>query len=178
MKTKEEFLKVLRDRFNANRHRHEGITWEDVLSKLESNDKALESLYKMEETGGEPDVVLLDNGIITFYDCAPETPMGRRSLCYDQAAHESRRKNKPEGSALGMAEEMGVEILDEEEYARVQAVVPMDQKTSSWLKTSDSVRQLGGALFGDRRYDRVFIYHNGAESYYSARGFRAKLKLE
>lgn len=178
MKTKEEFLKVLRDRFDANRHRHEGITWEDVLAKLESNDKARESLYKMEETGGEPDVVLLDNGIITFYDCAPETPMGRRSLCYDQAAHESRRKNKPEGSALGMAEEMGVEILDEEEYARVQAVVPMDQKTSSWLKTSDSVRQLGGALFGDRRYDRVFIYHNGAESYYSARGFRAKLKLE
>lgn len=178
MKTKEEFLKVLRDRFDANRHRHEGITWEDVLAKLESNDKARESLYKMEETGGEPDVVLLDNGIITFYDCAPETPMGRRSLCYDQAAHESRRKNKPEGSALGMAEEMGVEILDEEEYARVQAVVPMDQKTSSWLKTSDSVRQLGGALFGDRRYDRVFIYHNGAESYYSVRGFRAKLKLE
>lgn len=178
MKTKEEFLKVLRDRFDANRHRHEGITWEDVLAKLESNDKARESLYKMEETGGEPDVVLLDNGIITFYDCAPETPMGRRSLCYDQAAHESRRKNKPEGSALGMAQEMGVEILDEEEYARVQAVVPMDQKTSSWLKTSDSVRQLGGALFGDRRYDRVFIYHNGAESYYSARGFRAKLKLE
>lgn len=178
MKDKTGFLKVLQERFNANMHRHEGLTWEEVEAKLAGNTKALESLYKMEETGGEPDVVLLDEGVITFYDCAPETPLGRRSLCYDQTALEARKKNKPEGSALGMAEEMGVHVLDEAEYARVQAVFPFDQKTSSWITTPEPIRELGGALFGDRRYNRVFIYHNGAESYYAARGFRAKLELD
>lgn len=155
-----------------------GLSWEEVLEKLEVNLDALESLSKMEESGGEPDVVSLDEDVIAFYDCASETPLGRRSLCYDQAALDSRKKNKPEGSAMGMAEEMGVEMLDETEYARVQAVVPFDQKTSSWIASPDSIRKLGGALFGDRRYDRVFTYHNGAEYYYSARGFRAKLKLK
>lgn len=178
MQNKTEFLELLKTRFHENMNRHEGLAWEEVLVKLEDNPKALASLYKMEETGGEPDVVSLDEEAITFYDCAPESPSGRRSLCYDQAALESRKKNKPNGSALGMAEDMGVEVLDESEYARVQAVVPFDLKTSSWLASPDSVRILGGALFGDRRYERVFTYHNGAESYYASRGFRAKLELK
>lgn len=177
MEAKAEFLNVLRERFNANMNRHKDLTWDEVLKRLQANPKALEALYKMEETGGEPDVVLIVEGAIAFYDCAPESPLGRRSLCYDEAALASRKKNKPEGSAMGMAEEMGIEMLDEAEYAKVQAVFPFDQKTSSWIASPDAIRELGGALFGDRRYDRVFIYHNGAESYYSGRGFRAKLEI-
>lgn len=178
MKNKAEFLAVLERRFHDNMNRHEDLAWDEVLARLEGKEKAFESLYKMEESGGEPDVVYFGDGIITFYDCAPESPVGRRSLCYDRAAHASRKKNKPEGSALGMAEDMGVEVLDEAEYARIQAVFPFDQKTSSWIATPKDIRELGGALFGDRRYERVFTYHNGAESYYAGRGFRAKLELE
>lgn len=175
----EVFIEKLKVRFEENRQRHPDISWLGVQQKLEKPEAAakLWSLWRMEETGGEPDVVLYDQerDEIHFYDCAKESPKERRSLCYDQEALESRKKFKPKTSAIAMAEAMGVELLNEQEYRRLQELNPVDTKTSSWLNTPEDVRKLGGAIFGDYRFGRVFIYHNGAESYYGARGFRAKL---
>ena len=169
-------LETLKARFEKNAQRHPKLAWAKVQAKLEGNSAALAALSEMERTGGEPDVVLLD-GEITFVDCSTETPKDRRSLCYDAAALAARKENKPKGSAMAMAAEWGVELLTEEEYAQLQQVGAFDLKTSSWLKTPEAVRKLGGALFGDRRYDRVFTYHNGADSYYAARAFRCVLRF-
>ena len=159
--------------------RHAGLTWADVQARLAAHPQKLWSLNEMERTGGEPDVVGQDTetGEVLFYDCAAESPEGRRALCYDQAALEARKKNKPAGSAMGMAADMGVELLTEAEYRALQNLGEFDLKTSSWVLTPPKVRDLGGALFCDRRFDTVFVYHNGAESYYSARGFRASLRV-
>lgn len=159
--------------------RHKGIAWADVQARLEAHPAALWSLDEMETTGGEPDVVGYDKktGEYTFYDCSAETPKGRRSLCYDREALDSRKEHKPANSALDMAEEMGIEILTEEEYRALQALGEFDLKTSSWIKTPAPIRKLKGALFCDRRYDHVFVYHNGAESYYAARGFRGLVRV-
>ena len=175
----EEILRVLEDRFAKNMNRHQGLEWEKIKANLENNRDKLWSLYQMERTGGEPDVVSYDpqTDEYLFYDCSQESPQGRRSVCYDQAALESRKKHKPDHSALGMAEEMKVEILSEEEYRFLQELGEFDLKTSSWVKTPEKIRKLGGALFCDRRYNTVFLYHNGAESYYSSRGFRASLRV-
>jgi hypothetical protein len=172
-------LETLRQRFQDNPRRHPGLAWADVAARLDENEAKLWSLHEMERTGGEPDVVGRDEatGEFIFVDCAPESPDGRRSLCYDPAALESRKANKPDGSALGMAAAMGIELLTEEAYRALQAVGPFDTKTSSWVQTPAAVRRLGGALFGDYRYGRVFFYHNGAESYYAARGFRGALRV-
>lgn len=169
----------MKARFEKNMHRHAGLAWSGVQRKLEANPAKLWSLNEMERTGGEPDVVGFDHttGEYIFYDCAPESPRGRRSLCYDRAAWESRKENKPEGSALDLAAEMGIEILTEDQYRALQQLGQFDAKTSSWVKTPDAIRKLGGALFCDRRYEHVFVYHNGAESYYAARGFRGWLKV-
>lgn len=174
-----ELLNVLKNRFNANMNRHQDIQWEQVQEKLESNSEKLWSLNEMEKTGGEPDVVGQDEvtGEYIFYDCSAETPKGRRSICYDPEALESRKEHKPKASAVGMAAEMGIEILTEEEYRQLQNLGRFDLKTSSWVKTPDRIRKLGGAIFCDCRYDTVFVYHNGAESYYGARGFRGCLKV-
>lgn len=174
-----ELREVLRTRFNENMHRHKGISWVDVQAKLESEPGKLWSLVKMERTGGEPDVAGFDKttGEYVFYDCSPESPKGRRSLCYDRAAWESRKEHKPASSSLEMAAEMGIKILNESEYHELQKLGRFDTKTSSWLETPDDIRNLGGAIFGDWRYGKVFIYHNGAESYYAARGFRGSLKV-
>lgn len=174
----QEFLDLLKDRFEKNTQRHEGIEWEEVHAKIEKNTAKLEVLVKMENTQGEPDVVNLgrDSGL-TFVDCAKESPKGRRSVCYDQAALEARKKHKPENSAMNMAAEMGIELLTEEEYRALQELEEFDLKTSTWVKTPEKIRQLGGALFCDRRYDTIFIYHNGADSYYGSRGFRGLLKI-
>jgi hypothetical protein len=174
-----EFLSLLKKRFTEKMHRHQGLEWSTVESRLHSSPEKLLSLLKMEETGGEPDVIYTDtfNQEIVFFDFSPESPKGRRSLCYDQLALDSRREHKPNHSAVGMAMEMGVELLTEEQYQLLQAVEPVDKKSSSWIATPDSIRTLGGALFGDNRFGRVFTYCNGAESYYSVRGFRASLKL-
>ena len=172
-----ELLALLRARFAKNSQRHEGIEWTDVQSRLEKNPEKLWSLNEMEETGGEPDVIAHENGHYIFCDCSAETPKGRRSLCYDPEALESRKEHKPKDSALGMAADMGVELLTEEQYFDFQKIGDFDTKTSSWLSTPPEVRKLGGAIFGDRRFGRVFIYHNGAESYYGVRGFRARLKI-
>lgn len=172
-----ELMALLRARFAKNRQRHEGIEWTDVQSRLEKNPEKLWSLNEMEETGGEPDVIAHENGHYIFCDCSAETPKGRRSLCYDPEALESRKEHKPKDSAIGMAADMGVEILTEEQYLELQKLGNFDTKTSSWLATPPEVRKLGGAIFGDRRFGRVFIYHNGAESYYGVRGFRARLKI-
>ncbi|MEZ4804978.1 MAG: DUF4256 domain-containing protein [Bacteroidia bacterium] len=176
---REEILSTLKQRFEKNQKRHTDIEWSDVAAKLEKNEDSLYALYQMEKTGGEPDVVGQDKktGKFLFYDCSPETPSGRRSICYDREALDSRKKFKPATSAMDMANEMGVEILDEEEYRALQKLGKFDSKTSSWLKTPDSIRKLGGAIFADYRFDHIFIYHNGAESYYGARGFRACLKV-
>ena len=171
-----ELLSLLRTRFTKNRSRHEGLEWAEIEDRLLKNPAKLWALNEMEETGGEPDVVGQDDdGRFIFCDCSAETPKGRRSLCYDPQALESRKEHKPKGSATGLAEEMGVDLLTEEEYFGLQALGTFDTKTSSWLKTPAEVRKLGGSLFGDCRFGRVFIYHNGAESYYAARGFRARL---
>lgn len=172
-------LKTLKARFEKNMSRHKGISWEKVQARLEEKPAKLWSLYEMEETGGEPDVVGFDKktGSYIFYDCAAESPNGRRSLCYDHKALESRKEHKPKNSAGGLAEEMGIELLTEEEYRELQAFGKFDTKTSSWLKTPADIRKLGGAIFGDWRYGQVFIYHNGAESYYAARGFRGSLAV-
>ncbi len=172
-------LITLEERFVENMSRHKGLDWPDVQKKLEASPKKLRSLNEMEQSGGEPDVVSYDQntGEFIFYDCAKESPDGRRSLCYDRAALDSRKANKPVSSVMDAAAEMGIELLTEEEYFALQELGEFDLKTSSWLKTPDAVRELGGAIFGDRRYDRVFIYHNGADSYYSARGFRGSLRV-
>ena len=176
---REELFQTLKDRFEKNMNRHPGLAWTDVQAKLEANPEKLWSLHEMERTGGEPDVVGYDvqSGEWIFYDCSVESPKGRRSVCYDQEALESRKRHKPANSALGMAEDMGIEILTEEQYRELQKLGSFDTKTSSWVKTPDKIRKLGGALFCDRRYDTVFVYHNGAESYYAARGFRGSLRV-
>jgi len=178
-KQREDFFKLLQERFEGHMERHQGISFADVLEKLQNNPDKIDSLHAMENTGGEPDVVSYDQeaDVFVFMDCADETPEGRRNLCYDEDALASRMKNKPRTSAEKMAAEMGVELLTEEEYRRLQTLGEFDRKTSSWLRTPDSIRKLGGAIFGDRRFDTVFIYHNGAESYYSVRGFRSSLKV-
>ncbi|MFA6149968.1 MAG: DUF4256 domain-containing protein [Chitinophagaceae bacterium] len=172
-------LKILKERFEKNKNRHKGIDWDKVQERLEAHPAKLWSLEEMENTGGEPDVVSYDKktGEYIFYDCAAESPKGRRSICYDGAALESRKENKPKNNALDMADEMGVTILTEEQYRELQQSGAFDLKTSSWIETPIAVRKLGGALFCDRRYDTVFLYHNGAESYYAARGFRASLRV-
>jgi len=174
-----ELINVLQARFQKNMNRHQGLDWAKVQARLEANAEKLWSLYEMERTGGEPDVVGLDNktGEFIFYDCAAESPKGRRSLCYDREALESRKEAKPNDSAIGMAATMGIELLTEEQYRGLQKLGKFDAKTSSWVKTPSDIRQLGGALFCDRRFNTVFVYHNGAESYYAARGFRAWLRV-
>lgn len=175
----EKLLKTLKDRFEKNLSLHEGVEWDKVQLKLEANIEKLWSLNEMEITGGEPDIVDYDENTdeYIFYDCSPESPKGRRSICYDREALESRKEHRPENSAADMADAMGIEILSEEEYRKLQKLGDFDMKTSSWIKTPDSIRKLGGALFCDRRYDTVFVYHNGAESYYTSRGFRGSLKI-
>ena len=181
MKTKEreELLRALKARFEENMHRHAGIAWADVRTRLEGSPGALRSLREMEATGGEPDVIGQDGETdhYTFCDCAEESPVGRRSFCYDREALESRKEHKPQGSAVEMAAEMGIDLLTEEQYRRLQELGEFDTKTSSWIKTPSDVRALGGALFCDRRYGKVFVYHNGAQSYYAARGFRGLLRV-
>lgn len=174
-----QFLSVLQTRFEKNMHRHKGLEWSKIHQKLEKNPDKLHILFKMEETEGEPDVIDYDKTSDTyiFCDCSPESPKGRRSLCYDQQALDSRKENKPKGSAMAMAAEMGIELLDEAQYRALQKLGTFDTKTSSWIKTPDKIRALGGALFCDVRYEMVFTYHNGAESYYASRGFRGILKV-
>jgi hypothetical protein len=176
---REELLQVLKTRFEKNMNRHKGLEWAKVQDKLEANIEKLWSVREMERTGGEPDVVGHDKktGEYIFYDCSAESPKGRRSVCYDREALESRKEHKPENSALDMAADMGVEVLTEEQYRDFQKLGNFDSKTSSWVKTPSHIRELGGALFCDRRYATVFVYHNGAESYYAARGFRASLRV-
>lgn len=175
----EELIGILKGRFEKNMERHQGIAWAKVEAKLEADPEKLWSLHEMEKTGGEPDVLGYDKNTdqYIFYDCSPESPKGRRSLCYDLMALESRKKHKPKDNVLGMADSMGVELLTEEDYRQLQTFGDFDTKTSSWLKTPSEIRKLGGAIFGDFRYNTVFIYHNGAESYYAARGFRALLRV-
>jgi hypothetical protein len=181
MKTQErdELLQALKARFESHMHRHQGMTWTDVQARLASHPDALKSLHAMEETGGEPDVIGRDtkSGRLVFCDCAAESPAGRRSLCYDREALDSRKENKPQRSAVDMAAEMGIELLSEAQYRALQELGEFDVKTSSWIRTEPGVRALGGALFCDRRYGRVFVYHNGAQSYYAARGFRGVLSV-
>ena len=176
---RDELLKTLKTRFEKNMNRHKGMEWTKVQARLEANTEKLYSLNEMEITGGEPDVVGLDKttGEYIFYDCSAESPKDRRSLCYDHEALEKRKEHKPEDSAINMADEMGIEILTEEQYRELQKLGEFDLKTSSWIKTPAAIRKLGGAVFCDRRYNTVFLYHNGAESYYGARGFRGSLKI-
>ena len=176
---REELLSTLKARFEKNMNRHKGLDWTKVKAKLETNSEKLWSLNEMESTGGEPDVVGLDkkSGEFIFFDCAAESPKGRRSVCYDREALEARKENKPKDSAINMAAAMGVEILTEEQYRELQKLGKFDLKTSSWITTPADIRKLGGALFCDRRYDQVFLYHNGADSYYAARGFRGSLRV-
>ena len=176
---RKELFHVLKTRFAKNHNRHKELDWSQVQARLELKDDKLWSLNEMESTGGEPDVVNYDKktGEFIFYDCSDESPKGRRSICYDNEALESRKEHKPKNSAAGMAEEMGVAMLTEEQYRELQLLGPFDTKTSSWLKTPDKIRELGGAIFGDYRFGTVFIYHNGAESYYGARGFRGSLRI-
>jgi hypothetical protein len=175
----EELLRALKARFEKNMGRHNGLEWAEVQATLEANAEKLWSLNEMERTGGEPDVVGHDKitGEYIFYDCAAESPKGRRSLCYDREALEARKEHKPSDSALNTAAAMGIELLTEEQYRELQKLGDFDTKTSSWVKTPSEIRKLGGALFCDRRYDQVFLYHNGAESYYAARGFRGSLRV-
>ena len=172
-------LGQLHDRFEKNRLRHSGLEWTPIQTKLAASPDHLWSLFQMEQSGGEPDVVFRDEttGEYVFFDCSAESPKGRRNLCYDQAALESRKENRPANSAMAMAADMGVELLTEDQYRALQALDAFDLKTSTWVRTPDSIRKLGGALFCDRRYNTVFVYHNGAESYYSSRGFRASLRV-
>ena len=178
-KQSEELLKTLKTRFEKNMNRHKGIQWAKLQAKLEANARKLWSLGEMERTGGEPDVIGMDKktGEFIFYDCSEESPKGRRSLCYDREALNSRKEFKPKDSAVDMAAAMGIELLTEEEYRQLQKLGKFDLKTSSWVKTPSGIRKLGGAVFCDRRYDTVFLYHNGAESYYAARGFRGSLRV-
>ncbi|MCD2515126.1 DUF4256 domain-containing protein [Massilia sp. G4R7] len=173
----EVLLQTLRDRFDKHKGRHDALAWADVEARLAANPKALRSLAAMEDTGGEPDVTGHDasTGRIVFCDCSPETPSGRRSICFDRPALDARKENKPRSSAMEMAAEMGIELLTEAQYRALQELGEFDRKTSSWIATPPDIRKLGGALFCDRRYGKVFVYHNGAESYYAARGFRGML---
>ncbi|MFM9944713.1 MAG: DUF4256 domain-containing protein [Bacteroidia bacterium] len=179
----ETLLIILKTRFENNMNRHKGLTWTKVQTKLEANTEKLWSLNEMERTGGEPDVVSYDNtsGELIFYDCSAESPKGRRSLCYDHMALEARKEHKPENSAIQMASDLGIEILSEEQYKELQSLQreggKLDTKTSSWINTPADIRKLGGAIFADYRYGNVFVYHNGAESYYAARGFRGLLRI-
>ena len=175
----EALLQVLKRRFEAHAPRHEGIAWSEVLARLEARPEALRSLAQMESTGGEPDVIGQDaaTGLLTFCDCAAESPSGRRSLCYDPDALDTRKEHKPQGSAVGMAAAMGVQLLNEAQYRALQQLGEFDTKTSSWISTPPELRSLGGALFCDRRYGQVFVYHTGAQSYYAARGFRGWLQV-
>ena len=176
---REELLGILKARFEKNMGRHKGVDWSKVQAKLEANPEKLWSLSEMERTGGEPDVVGHDKkkGEYIFYDCSAESPKGRRSVCYDREALEARKEHKPKNSAIEMAAAMGIELLTEEEYRGLQELGEFDAKTSSWVQTPPHIRKLGGALFCDRRYNTVFLYHNGAESYYGARGFRGSLSV-
>lgn len=178
-KESEELLKILKARFDKNKNRHKGIEWDIIQAKLEAQPQKLWSLNAMESTGGEPDVIGYDKkrDEYIFCDCSAETPKGRRSVCYDDEALASRKEHKPANSAAGLAEEMDIEMLTEEQYHELQKLGAFDTKTSSWLKTPDDIRKLGGAIFGDYRFGRVFIYHNGAESYYGVRGFRGILRV-
>ena len=175
----EKLLTVLKGRFEKNMNRHTGLEWYKIQIKLESNSEKMWSLNEMERTGGEPDVVAYNkkNNEYLFYDCSPESPKERRSVCYDREAQESRKEHKSNDSAINMASEIGIDILSEEEYRELQQLGKFDTKTSSWVKTPGYMRKLGGALFCDRRYNMVFVYHNGAESYYAARGFRGSLRI-
>jgi hypothetical protein len=175
----EALVSVLKARFEKNMNRHAGVSWADVQAKLEANAEKLWSLDEMEQTGGEPDVVGYDKqtGEYIFYDCAAESPKGRRSICYDHEALEARKEHKPGNSAVEMAKDMGIELLGEEQYRELQKFGKFDTKTSSWIKTPADIRKLGGAIFADCRYGTIFIYHNGAESYYAARGFRGALRV-
>lgn len=176
---REELLGALKARFEKNGNRHKGLEWAKVQAKLEADPEKLWSLHEMEKTGGEPDVVGHDKktGEYIFYDCSAESPKGRRSVCYDREGLESRKEARPENTAVDMANDMGIEILTEEQYRELQTLGDFDTKTSSWVKTPSEIRKLGGALFCDRRYDHVFVYHNGAPSYYAARGFRGWLRV-
>lgn len=177
-KQAESLLRTLRDRFEKHEHRHPGLGWARVEARLQADPGALWSLHEMERTGGEPDVVGHDrkSGRVRFADCAAESPTGRRSLCFDQEALDARKEHKPKGSALAVATAMGIELLSETQYRALQELGEFDLKTSSWIQTPPAIRELGGALFADRRYDTVFVYHNGAQSYYAARGFRGTLE--
>lgn len=174
-----QLLNILKDRFEKNMNRHKGLEWDNVLAKLESQPDKLWSLQEMENTGGEPDVVAYDKkkGEYTFFDCSIESPKGRRSICYDHEALQARKEHKPANSVINMAKEMGIELLTEEQYRELQNLGKFDTKTSSWIKTPAAIRKLGGALFSDYRYGTVFVYHNGAESYYAARAFRGALTV-
>jgi hypothetical protein len=178
-KQREELLTVLKARFEKNMNRHQGLEWTKVRARLEANAEKLWSLNEMERTGGEPDIVGQDKntGEYAFYDCSPESPKGRTSLCYDREALDSRKEHKPKSSAMDMAAAMGIELLTEEQYQELHRLGAFDTKSSSWLKTPGDIRKLGGAIFGDRRFGRVFLYHNSAESYYSGRGFRGWLRV-
>ena len=178
-KQREELLRALKARFEKNMNRHKGLEWAKVQAKLEANTEKLWSLNEMERTGGEPDVVGHDKktGEYIFYDCSAESPKGRRNVCYDREGLESRKEHKPENNAIDMAAAMGIELLTEEQYRELQKLGNFDTKTSSWVKTPSDIRKLGGALFADRRYDNVFVYHNSAPSYYGARGFRGSLRV-
>src|SRR5688572_3564308 len=178
-KESEELILLVRGRFEKNKNRHKGIEWANVQKRLESKTDKLWSLLEMERTGGEPDVVGYDKktGEYIFYDCSAESPKGRRSVCYDHEALESRKEHKPANSAVGMASDMGIELLTEEQYRELQQLGDFDLKTSSWVQTPADIRKLGGALFCDRRYNQVFLYHNGADSYYGARAFRGSLRV-
>ncbi len=175
----ENLLSILKNRFESNIIRHGGASWDKLIVKLQTSPEKIASLFEMERTGGEPDVVGYDENTdeYLFFDCSPESPKGRRNICYDRAALESRKEFKPQASALGIAEEMGIKILTEEQYRYLQQLGKFDLKTSSWIETPEKIRKLGGALYCDRRYDTVFVYHNGAESYYGVRGFRGALKV-
>lgn len=176
---REKLLGILKTRFEKHMKRHEGISWEKVLARLESAPEKLWSLHEMEDTGGEPDVVGRDkkSGAFIFFDCSPESPKGRTSVCYDRAGWESRKEHRPKDTAMDMAAAMGIEMLTEDQYRALQKLGEFDLKTSSWVKTPDDIRTLGGALFCDRRFGHVFVYHNGAQSYYGARGFRGCLMV-
>lgn len=178
-KQSDTLLSVLKDRFEKNMKRHKGVEWSHVQSRITSHPEALQSLYEMEATGGEPDVIDQDKntGTVVFCDCSAESPSGRRSLCFDREALESRKENKPKGNAGDMAAAMGIELLSEADYRKLQKLGSLDLKTSSWVATPAAIRKLGGALFCDRRYDTVFVYHNGADSYFAARGFRGILRV-
>jgi Protein of unknown function (DUF4256) len=178
-KAHDGLIKTLKDRFEKNMGRHSGIDWDAVQAKVQASPEKLQALQEMERTGGEPDVIGYDQKTdeFIFCDCSAESPSGRRSLCYDRDALESRKENKPSGNAIEMAASIGIEILSEEQYQELQTLGTFDKKTSSWVGTPTAIRDLGGAIFCDRRYDHVFVYHNGAESYYAARGFRGRLRV-